>query len=351
VIVNGSSSSSSSSSNSSGELPRVITEENSRSIELGPNLQKVVLEDIKLDEYYNDSLEESMCKQFKFHITNYELKSMIDNSVLETSTAKPYRYLTGNFIKIFERHVELFEKQRIPIQKRNNIVYEESLRNNTVYLRVNGDCKLCPKTSRVKYVFTIKNKPEADEKLVEVEGKIRGCHQHSLGADFGSVGTTPQSITVVSPVNNNNNNNRPKPQKISLGSLNGTPLNNSGNSSSSLLDNSQQQLVYVAKKRKINNSDFISSATFDTNNVLNITASNYASSSTLSPPANSSRNQQQQQLLNLTDKNVINQIVNQITGKIMIKLDQINLKVNQISDRLYDLERKLDSVEVAEIQF
>lgn len=55
--------------------------------------------------------------------------------------------------------------------------------------------------------------------------------------------------------------------------------------------------------------------------------------------------------LNLLDKNVINQIANQISSKIMIKLDQINLKVNQISDRLYDLERKLDSVEVAEIQF
>lgn len=55
--------------------------------------------------------------------------------------------------------------------------------------------------------------------------------------------------------------------------------------------------------------------------------------------------------LNLLDKNFINQIANQISGKIMIKLDQINLKVNQISDRLYDLERKLDSVEVAEIQF
>lgn len=134
------------------QVPQVITEANS--IQLngtnGPSLQKVVLEDIKLEDYYNETMEESLCKQFKFQITHNELKMMIENSVLETNTAKPYRYLTGNFIRVFERHVEVFEKQRIPIQKRNNVVYEESLRNNTVYMRVNGDCKLCPKANRVR---------------------------------------------------------------------------------------------------------------------------------------------------------------------------------------------------------
>lgn len=134
------------------QAPQVITEANS--IQLngtnGPSLQKVVLEDIKLEDYYNETMEESLCKQFKFQITHNELKVMIENSVLETNTAKPYRYLTGNFIRVFERHVEVFEKQRIPIQKRNNVVYEESLRNNTVYMRVNGDCKLCPKANRVR---------------------------------------------------------------------------------------------------------------------------------------------------------------------------------------------------------
>lgn len=141
-------------SNGTPQQPQVITEANS--IQLngtngpGPGLQKIVLEDIKLEDYYNETMEESLCKQFKFQITNNELKSMIENSVLETNTAKPYRYLTGNFIRVFERHVEVFEKQRIPIQKRNNVVYEESLRNNTVYMRVNGDCKLCPKANRVR---------------------------------------------------------------------------------------------------------------------------------------------------------------------------------------------------------
>lgn len=130
--------------------------------EPGPGLQKIVLEDIKLEDYYNETMEESLCKQFKFQITNNELKMMIENSVLETNTAKPYRYLTGNFIRVFERHVELFEKQKIPIQKRNNVVYEESLRNNTVYMRVNGDCKLCPKANRVRYIiltFNTRNFP------------------------------------------------------------------------------------------------------------------------------------------------------------------------------------------------
>lgn len=161
--------------------PQVITEANS--IQLngtnGPSLQKIVLEDIKLEDYYNETMEESLCKQFKFQITHNELKTMIENSVLETNTAKPYRYLTGSFIRVFERHVEVFEKQRIPIQKRNNVVYEESLRNNTVYMRVNGDCKLCPKANRVRSV-PIPHYPSQSRQithdlfqLIDLTGRIR----------------------------------------------------------------------------------------------------------------------------------------------------------------------------------
>ena len=49
--------------------------------------------------------------------------------------------------------------------------------------------------------------------------------------------------------------------------------------------------------------------------------------------------------LNINERQLASQIANQISSKIMIKLDQINLKVNQISDRLYELERKFDSFE------
>ena len=49
----------------------------------------------------------------------------------------------------------------------------------------------------------------------------------------------------------------------------------------------------------------------------------------------------------LGDRLLLSQLSAQITSRIMIKLDQINLKVNQISDRLYELERKLENVDSA----
>lgn len=277
-----------------------LTPSNTQTLISGPNLQKVVLEDINMDdEYMNELTEDATFKQFKFQILNSELKTMIDNSILDTSNAnKPFRYLTGNFIKVFERHVEAYEKSKIPIQKRNNIVYEESLRNNTVYLRINGDCKLCPKMNRVKYVFMIRNKPDDAEKFVEVEGKRRGIHNHT-GFQNG------ENLT-------------PKAKRLSLQpSYHGLNQNDS-------------RFSLVAKKRKYVDDDFGLTVKLSPNGE-NV-ASGCASS------------------LSQSDRNLIAQISNQITSKIMIKLDQINLKVNQISDRLYDLERKLETVEVADIQ-
>ncbi|RNA10563.1 hypothetical protein BpHYR1_026476 [Brachionus plicatilis] len=276
------------------------TQTNSQTLIAGPNLQKVVLEDIQMDDdYMNDITEDSTFKQFKFQILNSELKQMIENSILDTSNVnKPFRYLTGNFIRVFEKHVELFEKIKVPIQKRNNIVYEESLRNNTVYLRINGDCKLCPKMNRVKYVFMIRSKPDDGDKFVEVEGKRRGIHNHS---GF-----------------HNGENMTPKVKRSSLQSY-------------LAHDN---KISIMAKKRKFFEDEYgLCSNKLTVSGLENVTGLAGAAVS-LSP----------------TDRNLITQITNQITSKIMIKLDQINLKVNQISDRLYDLERKLETVEVADIQ-
>lgn len=281
---------------------------NSQTLIAGPNLQKVVLEDINIDdEYMNELSEDATFKQFKFQILNSELKTMIDNSILDTSNAnKPFRYLTGNFIKIFEKHVEAYEKTKIPIQKRNNIVYEESLRNNTVYLRINGDCKLCPKMNRVKYVFMIRNKPDDNEKFVEVEGKRRGIHNHN-GFQNG------ENLT-------------PKAKRLSL-----QPYTN---------QNDSNKFSIVAKKRKYVEDDFGLSTKLSPN--VDSNANTTASSVGLTQLGASN--------LTSLDRNLIAQLSNQITNKIMIKLDQINIKVNQISDRLYDLERKLETVEVADIQ-
>ena len=282
-------------------------------LDSAPKLQKIVLEDISAEEYYKEHTEETTCKVFRFQIANDELKTMIENSILDTTTAKPYRYLTGNFIRVFEKHVEAFEKIKVPIQKRNNIVYEESARNNTVYLRINGDCKLCPKLNRVKYVFTVKAKPADTDKYVEVETKCRGVHNHNYNSSMNGGGNSSANSTPT------------KNSRLSLPTIS-SQTNGNGNSASN-----NERVVLLTKKRKYEDDYSI---------LHNTSSSNNPSAS--SPSSNGNR-------LNANDKNALNQIVNQISSKIMIKLDQINLKLNQISDRLFDLERKFETIEVAEI--
>ena len=286
-------------------------------LDSGPKLQRVVLEDISAEEYYKGHTEETTCKVFRFQITNDELKNMIENSILDTSTAKPYRYLTGNFIRVFEKHVEAFEKIKVPIQKRNNIVYEESARNNTVYMRINGDCKLCPKSNRVKYVFTVKQKPADTDKYVEVETKCRGVHNHS------SMTNGNHNTSINSPHATNNISSH-KNSRLSLPTTLHSNNNNNNNTNG-------ERVVVLAKKRKHEDHDGSSSYQYQNSSMMGGGGG--------SPPGR----------LNAQDKNALNQIVNQISGKIMLKLDQINLKLNQISDRLFDLERKFETIEVAEI--
>lgn len=306
-------------------------------LETAPHkLQKIVLEDISAEEYYKEHTEETTCKIFRFQITNDELKNMIENSILDTSTSKPYRYLTGNFIRVFEKHVEAFEKMKVPIQKRNNIVYEESARNNTVYLRINGDCKLCPKSNRVKYVFTVKNKPAEHDKYVEVETKCRGVHNHQHAGNM-------VNNSMNGGISNSIGGHR---SRLSLPAVS---LNSNGSTSSSSSSGGQQERVVVlTKKRKLmhddsdyGNGSMMNSSTSPNMSINSANTSTAGGAASSSPPMSSR--------LNASDKTALSQIVNQISNKVMIKLDQINLKLNQISDRLFDLERKFETIEVAEI--
>ena len=81
-------------------------------------------------------------------------------------------------MRIFEQQMDLIENFKTGIQKRNNILYLDPTRSSTVYLRVNGDCKYCPKHARVRYVFTIRNRPSGSEALIRVNVKLRGTHVH-----------------------------------------------------------------------------------------------------------------------------------------------------------------------------
>lgn len=276
--------------NTETQILTKIETSNDHIFQNGVNYQKVYLEDLNEDMSFNTSLEDSMLKQFKFQILYSELKNMVDNSVHDPNSTKPYRYLTGNFIKVFEKHVENYEKMKIPIQKRNNVVYEESSRNNTVYLRINGDCKLCPKENKVRYVFIVRKKPDGSEKFVDVEAKSRGIHYHT---DCSETFTRKKRISAMK-------------QDI----VQASPSN--------------EKVIILAKKRKSEDGDRLN-LSLDQSVNFNF-------------------------LVNPNDRVFYQTIANQVSNKLMIKLDQINLKVNQISDRLYDLEKKLETYEVNDLQ-
>jgi hypothetical protein len=348
--------------NNTSEDPS-ITQRNNNNNE-GLTLQKIVLEDINLDDCIDltEQTEEITQRTYKFQITSDELKQMIENSILDFSANRACRYLTGNFIKIFERHAEQIEKLPILIQKRNNIIYEESIRNNTVYMRVNGDCKLCPKTNRVKYVFTIKQKPNLEDKMVDVEARCRGIHNHHHHQHHHNhfhlhnhVSSHVQD-TSGNMLNNNCAKNSVKYNKrlrlssgndryqTGIASLTSNHTTTTTQTASSLLTKScgssfNERLVILAKKRKFHD---------DENNFSN-QHNSLLNSCINTNSLNSSRNDNSTTSSSSIDRNLINQLATQISNKVMIKLDQINFKINQINDRLYNLEKKFETIEVTEL--
>lgn len=216
----------------------------------------------------------------------------------------------------------------------------------------------------MKYVFTIKQKPEPDDKYVEVEAKIRGTHQHdSLNGSFnGSMNESQLNTT---------GGGGSSQQMTSSGTRKRQSMNMSNGDLSA--NSTPDKMMLVNKKKKFNQKNgtaasndfansidnsissvtaaYLSTSPMNGGNATNNRSAVHSNTSTSSNSNTNNSNSNTMNVISLSDKNVINQIVNQVSSKIMIKLDQINLKVNQISDRLYDLERKLDSVEVAEIQF
>jgi hypothetical protein len=313
------------------------------------------------------SADEERTRYFKFKISNEDFKFMIEHSVRDKNPLKPFRYLTGNFMRPFEKQVELIEGEAIPIQKRNNILYVEASRNNTVYLRINGDCKLCPKISRVRYVFTVRNRPKDNDKLVEIEGRRKGVHMHDNQKDLSSASSSSATISSKSTeeyqpcltdrdaygkrirtniINGRklishmikSKNERPKRRKIceydskvntsSFKNLNGS---NGPNSTQSVLLTTAMNSAHPPSNSSLTN------ATLNGASLPTLPTSVSYSSSASSLASGQLDKQFVQQLAT--------QIAGQITSKLMIKLDQINLKINAINDKLYDMERKLDNLE------
>lgn len=218
------------------------------------------------------SLQSDTSTEIQFHITQEDLCQLTANSYQDAK--KPFRYLTGNFMRIFEQKMDVVEGFRTGIQKRNNILYVDPSRSSTVYLRVNGDCKFCDKSSRVRYVFTINNKPDGTESLIEVNVKLRGTHVHN--------DLKPSSKNMVED--------------------------------NTALDSSKVS-QYVSKVKKRKQLDEAPIRKFKSHKVKNGSdLSSYFS----------------------------NQI---FLFKFMNRLDQMTVKLSQVSDQLHEMEKKLDNLE------
>lgn len=286
-------------------------------------------------------------RQFKFTIPYTELEKIVQNSVPDKNPNKPFRYLTGTFMRVFESQLFGLENFKVGIQKRNNILYVDPCRTSTVYLRINGDCKFCPRGNRVRYVFTIKKKPTGIEEFIEVNTKCRGIHNHTSKISF----TSEQGYTE-SPINNSNSNSNSNSDQAM--NIEKNPLKNFDESELATLKNSPNKINTLLNNKRFSNGSFCSP------NSKNIVFSNKMSVANkiimlakrrkLNDSENNNVNipvyqNMDENGLSGVDHAMISQISNQISAKLMGKLDQINLKVNQISDRLYDLEKKFDNLE------
>lgn len=280
-----------------------------------------------VDEESVDTTIKQMFKWYKIHITVGELNEMLENSVLEQSSGRSYRYLTGSFMRVFEHQVELFEKMRISIQKRNNIVYEDSSssRNHSAYVRINGDCKLCPKSDCVKYVFVVRRRPASNQpadKLIEVDVKCKGVHKHGIN-EFEMSSASSSSLPYSKAKSSCTSKSKAKSSKSSI--------------DKSANNNTTDRLVILAKKRKlVDEEDELMSIINSPDNSISLL---------LTGGVNSTNGQSSYNETGTPSK----QSGNQSLRKLMLKLDQVIMKLSQIDERLGNLEKKFDLIEVTEI--
>jgi len=252
---------------------------------------------------------------FHFQIAMSDLNTMVANSIQDKSGNKPFRYLTGNFMRIFEDQMSKLEGFKVGIQKRNNILYVDRSRSSTAYIRVNGDCKYCPKHAKVRYVFTIKNKPVGSEEFVEVHTKCRGAHQHNGGS-------IPQGCDNRS---SNYSSYYNESIKSSISPLRTNPVFNENKKrlSNEFNQSAASKIVMLAKRRRLS----IINNTVDTDKECKIKEEEGGSG------------------LSAVERALVREISAQVSAKIMNKFDVIDLKIDKVCKRIYELERKFDNLE------
>ncbi len=275
---------------------------------------------------------DDVSETFHFQIAMSDLNVMVANSIQDKTGNKPFRYLTGNFMRVFEDQMSKLEGYKVGIQKRNNILYVDRSRSSTAYIRVNGDCKYCPKNAKVRYVFTIKNKPTGTEEFVEVHTKCRGIHQHNGAAGIQSSDNRSSSCSSYNneSIKSSLSPPRKNSEKLVLNE-NNKRLSNEMNISAA------NKIVMLAKRRRLSNVN--NSNDVDRECGLKDEGVARNVNGTVNGVGGGSS------MLNGIERALVSEISSQISAKILSKLDVIDLKIDQISGRLYELERKFDNLE------
>ena len=110
-----------------------------------------------------------------FQISTKELEEITTEEKVQTVKNKNHLQLKGNYLEPFLKFINIVEGEEYKLQKRNNTFHEN---NNKMHLRINADCKSCPKKNGVHYVIMIRKKPNFNEKFVNVELQIKNKHNH-----------------------------------------------------------------------------------------------------------------------------------------------------------------------------
>ena len=111
-----------------------------------------------------------------FQIPSKELEEITRDENLEQVKNKKTMQLKGNYLEPFIKFISIVEGEEMKLQKRNNSIYQD---NKKMFLRINADCKVCPKKDPVHYVIIIKRKPTENEKFVDVKLEIKNKHNHN----------------------------------------------------------------------------------------------------------------------------------------------------------------------------
>ena len=112
-----------------------------------------------------------------FQLTYVVVNKMVTEAI-PSKNNKNALTLQGDFLKAFEIKIEEIENQKISLIKKN-YVCNLGKRSDAAYIKIDAFCRQCVCDPKVKYTFTIKDKPISSSTYVNINYTLIGTHDHS----------------------------------------------------------------------------------------------------------------------------------------------------------------------------